>query len=166
MGCKRIIQRSLVTLLGCLLLQACYKPDEFPDEPSLTFEEFKVKDDSTARLKVSFTDGDGNIGLKEGDTTGKFSPGSRYHYNLFLEYYEKQNGKWVHRDLDPPFYYRIPPLKPKGQSKALKGDIEVELEPTYFDPTSPYDTIKYSIKLADRELNESEAVETDPIIVP
>lgn len=152
--------------LGALLFQFCQKPEEFPDEPKVSFESFDQKSDSTAKLTISFTDGDGNIGLKKGDTTGKFSQDNRFHYNLFLEYHEKQNGKWVQRELQPPFYYRIPPLEPKGKSKALEGDIEVTLEPLYFDPVSPHDTIKYSIQLADRDLNESNVVETDPIITP
>ncbi len=163
---KRIIQRVLLLFLPLAFFTACYEPNEFPKEPKLTFEKFEKGENKTAYLTVSFTDGDGNIGLKKGDTTGKFSPDSRYHYNLFLEYYEKQNGEWVHRDLDPPFYYRVPPLEPKGQSKALEGDIEVQLKPTYFDPSSPYDTIKFKAQLADRDLNESNVVETDPIITP
>ncbi|MFB6257095.1 MAG: hypothetical protein ABEH38_00250 [Flavobacteriales bacterium] len=166
MLCKWIIRISLVFLVSGLLFQACYPPDDFPPKPEIEFKKFEKADNNKAYLTISFTDGDGNIGLKEGDTTGKFSPGNRYHHNLFLEYYEKQNGDWVHRDLDPPFYYRIPPLEPKGKSKALKGDIRVELEPTYFDPGSSYDTIKYSIQLADRDLNESNIVETDPIVTP
>lgn len=163
---KRIIQRTLLACLSPLLLIGCYKPDEFPDKPELEFEKFEKAEDKKAFLTVSFTDGDGNVGLEKDDTTGKFSSDSRYHHNLFLEYLEKQNGQWVKRDLDPPFYYRIPPLEPKGQTKALEGEIRVELSPTYYDPSSAYDTIKYRIKLADRDLNESNAVETDPIITP
>ena len=163
---ERIIQRSLFYLAIGLGVTACFKPDDFPDEPEISFENFEKAENNTAYLTVSFTDGDGNIGLEKGDTTGKFSPDSRYHHNLFLEYYEKKNGDWVKRDLDPPFYYRIPPLEPEGRSKALEGDIRVHIKPTYYDPTSPHDTIKFSAQLADRDLNESNIVETDPIIVP
>lgn len=166
MRCKRIIRQAFLLVLTGALFQACYKPEEFPDEPRLSFKKFEKGKDDKAYLTVSFTDGDGNVGLEKEDTTGKFSPDSRYHYNLFLEYYEKQNGDWVKRDLEPPFYYRIPPLEPEGQSKALEGDIRVELSPTYFDPTSSYDTIKYKVRLADRDLNESDPVETDPIVTP
>lgn len=166
MGSKRIFHIVLLSFAMGALLQACKKPDSYPDEPELSFEKFEKGKDDKAFLTVSFTDGDGNVGLKEGDTTGKFSPDNRYHYNLFLEYFEKQNGEWVKRELDPPFYYRIPPLEPKGQSKALEGDIRVELSPTYYDPNSPYDTIKYKVRLADRDLNESNPVETGPIETP
>ncbi len=161
-----IFRNCSVLLLGMVLFQFCEEPEDYPKEPKVSFENFKQNGDSTALLTVSFTDGDGNIGLDKGDTTGKYSSDSKYHYNLFLEYYEKQNGEWVHRKLQPPFYYRIPPLEPEGKSKALEGEVEVTLEPLYFDPVSPYDTIKYSIQLVDRDLNESNVVETDPIITP
>lgn len=158
--------RSIHILLFCsLLLSGCFEPEEFPDKPELEFEKFqKLEGSSSAYITVSFTDGDGNVGLEEEDTTGKFSPDSKFHYNLWLEYHERQDGEWVHRELDPPFYYRVPPLEPDGENKALEGDIRVELKPTYFDPTSTYDTIKYSIQLVDRDLQESNVVESEPII--
>lgn len=163
---RTVIRNCLVFLLGAALFQLCKKPEDFPKEPKISFKNFKQNADSTAQLTITFTDGDGNIGLEKGDTTGKFSPDSKFHYNLFLEYFEKQNGKWVHRKLQPPFYYRIPPLEPRGSSKALEGEIQVTIEPLYFDPVSPYDTIKYSIQLADRDLNKSNVAETGPIITP
>lgn len=157
----------LILIAAGLGMNACFEPEEFPKEPEVEFEKFEtIEGESSAYLTVSFTDGDGNVGLEEEDTTGKFSPDTKYHYNLWLEYHEKQNGDWVHRELTPPFYYRIPPLDPEGENKGLEGDIRVELEPTYFDAGSSYDTIKYSIQLVDRDLNESNVVETDPIITP
>ncbi len=167
MSANLIIRPFSILLFFGMAMNFCYKPEDYPDEPKLEFKSFeKAEDGDRGFLTVSFTDGDGNVGLEEDDTTGKFSPDSRYHNNLFLEYYEKQEGTWTHRELEPPFHYRIPPLEPEGASKALEGDIEVELEPTYYDPNSSYDTIKYKVILADRDLNESNEVETDPIITP
>lgn len=150
------------------MLQSCLKPETFPVEPAIKFESFTAMQDS-GLLIISFTDGDGDIGLSEADTTGDFAPNSVYHHNLFIEYYEKDDlAGWVRgTDLsgdDIEFLYRIPYLTPNGNNKALKGNIEVTIEPSYFNPlSSESDTIKYRIKLVDRNLNESNVIES-PVI--
>ena len=60
--------------------------------------------------------------------------------------------------------YRIPVLTPTGKNKALKGNISVTIEPSYYNPISPdSDTIKYIITLVDRDFNESNTVESPEI---
>jgi len=62
---------------------------------------------------------------------------------------------------DINFLYRVPYLTPKGNNKALKGEIEVTIEPTYYNPfSSQSDTIMFKISLADRSLKVSNVVES------
>lgn len=148
---------------GCALLLlfgsfGCQESVDFPDEPEIEFKSFERNDDGSADLTIEFTDGDGDIGLNEGDTTGKYAPGKKYFHNLFVHYYEKQDGEWVKRDLNPPYFYRVPVITPDGKNKALEGDIEVHLEKPYYDPNNSFDTIKYRVQLVDRALNESNKV--------
>ena len=157
-----------IILFLSVLLFSCLKPESFPNEPIIAFNNFTATGDS-GTLVISFTDGDGNIGLAEGDTTGDFSPASKYHHNLFVEYWEKidgigwQQGKDINGD-DINFLYRVPVLTPTGKNKALKGNISVVIEPTYYNPiSSDSDTIKYIITLADRSFNESNTVESNII---
>lgn len=157
---------TLVCLFTAGTFTSCLKKKEFPDEPAITFGSF-VADGTEGTLYINFTDGDGDIGLAEGDTVAPYNVGSDFYYNFYLDYYEKQNGVWVQRtDLNPPFYYRVPVLTPSGQSKALEGEIQVDIRPFYYDPTSIYDTIMYKIRLADRALNISNEVESDEIVIP
>lgn len=156
---------SFIVIISTLILSSCLKPEEYPLEPIVTYERFNVMNDS-ATLVVSFTDGDGNIGLRQSDTTGDFSPNKYFHHNFFVEYYEKDDalgwvrGKTLTGD-DIEFLYRIPYLTPNGNNKALKGEIEVTIEPTYYNPFSTQsDTIMYKIYLADRNLNISNVVES------
>ena len=157
---------ALITTFA--LLSSCLKPETFPVEPYIEFSSFTAMQDS-GEIAITFTDGDGDIGLAAGDTTGSFKPGKLYHHNLFIEYYEKDDvAGWVRgKDLsgeDIEFLYRVPNLTPNGNNKALKGTIKVVIEPSYFNPISPEsDTIKYIIKLVDRDLNESNIVES-PVI--
>jgi hypothetical protein len=156
-----------LTVTLTFLLSGCLDKIEFPIEPAITFKEFTTSGDSGI-LVISFTDGDGNIGLEDRDTVAPYDLASGKYYNLLLDYHEKQNGVWVNMtdSLPLPFYYRVPRIEPTGQNRALEGEIKVDLIPTYYNPFSQFDTIKYSIQLLDRALNESNVVETDEIIAP
>lgn len=158
----------LMLIVAGSLFTSCLKPEKFPIIPFIEFDSFSALSDSGI-LVISFTDGDGNIGLAEGDTTGSYSTNLKYHHNLFVEYFEKvdglgwQPGKNFAGD-DIVFLYRIPVLTPKGKNKALKGTISTTIEPSYYNPlSSDSDTIKYRITLVDRDLNESNVIESSEI---
>ncbi len=159
---------SLFAILLIGIVSSCLKPETFPLEPIIKFDSFVAMSDS-GEIAISFTDGDGDVGLTRGDTTGEFSSSKTFHHNLFIEYYEKDdNLGWKRgKDLagnDITFLYRVPYLTPNGNNKALKGVIKVVLEPSYFNPlSSQSDTIKYKIRLADRDLNLSNTIES-PVI--
>lgn len=149
---------------------SCMKLDEYPDEPKISLENFSTAD-SGATLLLNFTDGDGNFGLEQTDTTGVFS-NCKNRYNIFCEYYEKQNNVWQHIELDPcldpdiiPFYYRAPFASPLGQYKAQKGSIELFINPLYYLP-SAFDTCKFQITIMDRDLNLSNTVWTPEYLKP
>jgi hypothetical protein len=65
-----------------------------------------------------------------------------------------------------PLNYRIPVITPTGQNKTLEGEIAVALQPFPTDPGSPYDTVRYSVKMVDRALNESNTVLSNAVITP
>lgn len=127
--------------------------------PEIEFKEFEQYTDS-AKLVISFIDCDGDIGLTQSDTSGD------YKYNLYLEYFELQNGVWTHLEPIEPFYYRIPMLKKDSKEEVLQGDIEVMITPYYYNRFSNFDTLRYEVKLVDRSLNESNVVMTRTIIAP
>ena len=162
----------LLFLLLIFGLISCKKEKCDSTKPIISFDNFITFADTgngfnTAKLTILFEDCNGDVGLDDDNLEPPFDTASQYYYNLKLEYFELQNGKWVQlEDLEPPFYYRIPDLTPEGRTKNLEGTIEVSLEPTYYLPFSNYDTLKYSIQLFDRELNGSNIIETPEIIRP
>ena len=161
--------RAKVALLlvgTTLAWSACLKPEEFPPEPIIRFKEFKTFGDSAA-LVISFTDGDGDIGLGQGDTFPPFDE-MPYIFNLFVEYEELQNGEWVRFEgfQFPYLHQRVPVLTPTGQNKTLEGDIMYRFTDWPTIPNTPWDTVRYSIKLMDRALHESTTERTDEIILP
>ena len=174
---KRFFQIAPFALASLLIISvsSCLKPASYPNEPALETISYTKMGDSLL-LSMTFTDGDGDIGLNPGDTTGDYSSNSFYHFNLYVEYYEMMNGTWVKGTQDPSgdnfpladtinFSYRIKNLTPIGQNKTLKGTINITVEPVYYNVISNHsDTIKYRVSLIDRALNVSNFLETEPII--
>ncbi len=153
---------------------ACLRDDAFPPQPNITEAVLIPNPDSTAVMRISFTDGDGDIGLNEGDTLAPFNPGSEFFSNLIFNYFEFSNGKWqrVYLGIDPvtgdttnPFSYRIPVLETDGRDKALEGDIDVDMPFGYFNPFTEADSLRYEVVLYDRALNEARAT-TQTLLKP
>ena len=146
-----------------MLFFACKKRESFSDIPYLEFSHYELKDSVDAlgnitklcELHIYFTDGDGDIGLFEQDSIPPFD------YNLFVNYYEMNNGNLQIQNLTPPYHIRMPNLTPTGQNKSLKVDVKYDVNVTYRNS----DTIKFELKLFDRALNESDWASSSLIIL-
>lgn len=155
--------------LGALFLgmSSCLQTQEFPPEPEIEYDSFQLVDSTDAlgnpvticKVIISFTDGDGDIGLRESDTTGRFSPDSLFYNNLLVDYYEEQNGQMSLIELEPSYSGRIPYITPPGQNKQLRGSIEYDMDVSFRNS----DRIQFDIRLVDRSFNVSNTV-TTPII--
>lgn len=176
--CKqmKVIKWILVVLIIGLVVNGCKKYDEYPPEPTIEFLDFiTLRDaqgiDQRGVLRFGFTDGDGNIGLYDSDTLPPFD------YNLFIRYFERQNGEFKEVFLVMPNYIndttivydtatfngRIPDLMPAGKNKAISGEIEDTLFVN--NPLSSFDTIMFEVYIKDRDLNKSNVIQTPPIII-
>jgi hypothetical protein len=156
---------SLVLML--LAITSCMKKEDFSDVPQIAFENFTLEFDSgdfavRGYLTISFKDGDGDIGLRPDQNEPPFDSLSKYYYNYIIDYYEKQNGKFVKVNLNPTLYARIPYLTPNDPNKAIKGFI-VDTLP--LNPAPVFDTIKLKFFIYDRALNPSNVDSTPPIIL-
>ena len=152
-----------VALVMGLLCASCLKTEQFPTEPHISFKSYVQSADSS-ELTISFTDGDGDIGLAQGDTLAPYNPGSVWYHNFFVDQYKKVNGSWVRQQFALPLYYRIPVITPTGQNKALQGDITVEISPLVLPPPAVGDTTRFGVRIADRALHESNTVFSEPLI--
>ncbi|MCD4747411.1 MAG: hypothetical protein K8R58_14025 [Bacteroidales bacterium] len=148
-------------ILVVLIFSSCKKIEEFPVIPHIEYVNFTKIINAQNQvykgvLKISFTDGDGDIGLYQWDTIPP------YEYNFMIDYYEKQNGIFVKIDPELPFHARIPILTPTGANKSIKGEIEDTL---FLNPQSAYDTIRFEVYIIDRALHNSNVIQTPDIIV-
>jgi hypothetical protein len=157
-----------IALVG--LGSGCLPDPAFPDEPTLTFISFDPNGGSGRELVMAFTDGDGDFGLNQSDTVAPhFCSTCPYHQNLHCEVDELRNGVWTWVPLDPeagqvPFYYRIPRITPSGSNPSLNGTLAIDM-PTWHLAT-PYDTMRFRIRIWDRALNASNEVVTPFLLKP
>jgi len=164
------MRHFFLIILIAIVFFSCKKPQTYPVVPALEYKSFELKDtvdllDNKVKkgiLTVSFTDGDGDIGLDPSDTLSPFDTSSIYFYNFFIDVYKKQNDSLVLQDLLVPLRYRIQNITPLGQNKTLKGTISVSINYNYYEIN---DTFKYNIYIYDRALHKSNIVETPELII-
>lgn len=159
---NRISIWTIALVFLSLLSYSCKKQKEYPIEPIIEMSSRQIYK-SPSKIIISFTDGDGDIGLDQGDTIAPYNyvedPFNKFYYNLLLYYFEKQGDEWVEVETAIDYFYRVPNITPSGQNKALNGEIEVDLTL----PLNRPDSIRYNIELIDRALHESNII-TTPVI--
>ena len=168
-----------VLIASAFGLGSCKKAVKFPVIPRIEYLDFgkiynpdlEIYDRGV--LSFSFEDGDGDIGLNNGDTLYPYNASSKYHYNLIITYFEMQNGEltevpilWFNPQTELydtlTLSARIPNLTPLGINKAISGEIYDTL--FIYNFSSSYDTIKFEAYIIDRALHESNIIST-PLII-
>ena len=162
---------------------SCLDREDFSEIPEIRYKEYSIEGNSIV-VKISFTDGDGDIGFRDGEEQYPFGPCDEFHYNLQVDPYFMQEGEYVIGtvlDYDSKcypkpvpdtgffpdtvgYYYRVTYLTPDGKDQTLEGDIYITLNQALIE--FPDDTVKFSIALYDRALHKSNVVETESIITP
>ncbi len=169
---------SLVLLSGfVVVLTGCLDPPNYPPEPEIEFvnvSKTKVKGMTLFRpnndlppdsieFTVSFTDGDGDIGIANNDPdTCAFGDSVSFDQlgcNAYLV--DSRTGSVA--------TYRIPLVTPKGNIKAISGEIKIKIYSPFiclvpFGSTQKQDTVFYTLSIKDQAGNRSNDV-LSPIIV-
>jgi hypothetical protein len=155
-----------------LFSSGCQENVIYPVVPAITFKEYKIiksyyNQDSALKLTITYTDGDGDLGLSQFQLAPPFDSTSIYYYNMYVYYYEFFDGKWNEVTVNDfstdtiRFKYRFPNLTPISDNKAIKGEIEYTI--TDLVPRKS-NNIMFRIYIYDRERHQSNTVETDVII--
>jgi hypothetical protein len=153
---------SVIAFLLLILSVSCLKKNEYPVEPVIQFKSYGVLPDvngkdSVGYLTVSYTDGDGDIGLSSGQNTGQYA------YDFFLTLFKNKNGQLEQVVLPDPsatFNARLPILTPEGLNKNIRGDITIAIELTYARNYILSDGIAFDVSIQDQALHKSNVVRT------
>jgi len=148
-------------------LASCVKEDQYPVVPHIEFTGYGIYSaadgtDSTCKITISYTDGDGDIGLTEADNL------EPYKYNYYLKLMQLVDGQMVDVILPTDsitFNARIPILTPTGRNKNIKGEISMNFDLYFNSYLLKSDTIGFEIYIIDRALNKSNIVTTPNLTI-
>ena len=156
------------------LFSSCKKTKDYPIEPIIEFKELvKFTDatgiDTVAKLTLSFTDGDGDLGYRNGDTVPPFNPGNEFFYNFFMKIFYMDNGTFTEIIFpsDFPPNYRIPAIESNDHSKATAGDllVNINVKDLGLELITPRDTFKFEVYVSDRALHKSNTITASEIFL-
>lgn len=174
----------LFALLAFMAIGGCKKSEFFPIIPAIEFKDYyftqdpDLPTDTLLGLIFSYTDGDGDIGLNQGDTFPPFKSQigpndvqlNPYFYNLKIEYLTQiEDGSFVpviipNRTDSLRYLARVQNITPDGKHKAIRGTIDWQILPPNYDGLSR--TLKVRIQILDRALHESNIIESPVIELP
>ncbi len=139
-------------------LTNCTSPSEFSEIPEIGFIGFSKatllqgsQNQDTVLLRISFRDGDGDIGSRE---------------RLNIEVRDLRLDNAV------PFSFLIPEIPEQGAENGISGTMDIRIfsvccfqgsvscQPF---PDMPEDELRFSVQITDNAGNKSNVVETEPI---
>lgn len=148
---------SFLLFLSLILFNACGTPPIFDETPEIEWNRFTF--DTIGQcfdqvgLIISFTDGDGDLGRDEEDTTT----------NMYI----------IDARTDDTIQYIIPYIPQQGVANGISGEIEVDLTTIpCIIPGNPvlcsdipdtYDSVTYKVIIRDREGRWSNEIESEPL---
>ena len=162
---QRVVKIAIL-IVSIALIYSCKKKEVSPVPPVISFMDARMADDNSYSIvRFEFYDEDGDLGLKQSENTGA------QEFNLYVDYYEKQNGAWVL--MSPVITYntteakydttdlhlRVPFIENEARV-SLEGETEVQLLYNF-----NADTFRYELVLQDRALQRSNRIVTSDIVV-
>lgn len=146
---------NLITKIGiCTLIVtaffSCTKESEFSNTPFLETKDFQKVGSTKAIWTIKFTDGDGDIGVRNAADPD----------NFIVEIYVVENGIGTIDTNLPASNYRVPVVEGIRTAKGVEGEIEITIDGIDFLSAAGYDSLYYSGFLIDRSLNKSNTVRT------
>lgn len=163
-----------ILFVGVMLMTgSCVDIPKYDLSPKIEFvgiDKFVVDDDwgkkTQVRVTLSFEDGDGDLGEDaQSEDRQNFLKGNGGWGNYHIEVFRFVNEKWEKFETPLLGYLVFPTLKTDGVRGPIRGKLDYDLDFAMGSGTK--DTpLKFYIKVRDRELRESNVIETDSISVP
>lgn len=142
-------QNSLVLLLLIFIFSACDTDDvEYSRAPEISLNSLShdtiLQYEDVLLLSIKYQDGDGDLGFENPED-----------YALFVRDVRLENFDG--------FY--VGPLAPPGQSIPIQGNLTVEFPSLFLFGSGQTEKTFFEIKMVDRAGNESNTIETDPVVI-
>lgn len=158
---KRTFFKYLLFFGFISLIMACVKKTSYPTVPEIEYQAFYPYAGDSADIQIKFTDGDGDIGGSETDTTRNFWVTYYYQDTVTSNY----TAYYIAEDNDTlrtGYLIKAPGESYKG--KPISGEVNVRLQ--QFRHSKKVKNVKYVMYLYDAAGNKSNVVTTPAIAVP
>lgn len=165
----------IILLVAGLSILSCKKiTDPEPGPPVIAYKQFSIVNETEAYFHFTFTDPDGDIGLKSSDTTGAYAYGSPYYYDFHMRFqFKNAQGNYIDSVWVDPIaniadsglvLYRIPYVENTSRDKSLTGEIIIKM--AGFRPASNKQNFRYNFYIYDRAHHKSNVVTTPEFYYP
>jgi hypothetical protein len=151
----------------------CQKAPDISTTPFIRFDSYKFieggQNEDTIRLTIYFQDGDGDLGLSQGDTMAPYDIANGTnpnYYNILVDYFEQNLGTGNFDSLMSPLTYRgrfKPIFLDAQKNQPLTGTISYDIQVLNFPDDRD---ILFKILVKDRKLNNSNRITSGPIRIP
>ena len=178
------ILRNSCWLLALALLSSCTEEPIWSTTPTITFDNIqnitKISNDGfggqtkidSVIMQIRFQDGDGDLGLTEAElkaNPAKYKDFRNFEVGVLL----KKNGQFVPITFSPALGGLMNfKFKQDQKSGPIEGTVAYSTQFVYafykgYSPlfTPKNDTLKFKIFIRDNALNQSNTIETDPIVI-
>lgn len=189
---RKLFLYSLITIFTILGFSSCLTKPDFPFQPSISFSSIVKKSildpnnnpiEDSVIIEINFRDGNGDIGLTAGDTTGNFAPfladksRNPFYYNYYCTIYRRNKftgeyERFPMPKLPPPndnietnLHGRVPPLLENARPSPIEGKLQYKIggiDPGIFNKR---DSIRFEVYIYDKALNKSNIINTTSILV-
>ncbi len=166
----------MMCLAGLLVgLVACVDIPKYDNTPAIAFvglDKFDMQDPdlgnkfTRVRITLSFEDGDGDLGENIQDSVrSRYLRENGGWGNYHLTVFRKVNDNWLEFPMSENSQMIFPILKTDGKKGPIRGKFDYDMD----FPSGAgvkITPVKFSIKIRDRALRESNTIETDEIELP
>ncbi|MCS7018716.1 MAG: hypothetical protein RMJ87_01255 [Cytophagales bacterium] len=180
-----LLRKILLACFCVVVLSGCFREPDYSVVPEIAFQNIVVRParfpqtDSIA-IFITYRDGDGDLGLSDQDINPPFnitnSDGTpnRFYYNYWINIFKKERGRFVRVVFTDPSVTlngRFPRLNNLPSRTAIEGSLRYGFNlfyafaDAYRPRISRGDTVRFEVQLVDRQLNLSNIVQTDEIVI-
>ncbi len=161
--------------IGVMLLTgSCVDIPKYDPAPAIEFigiDKFDSQDRlgnpiKLVRITLSFEDGDGDLGENiQSEERRQYLLDNGGWGNYQVKVFRFINEKWEQLEMDAINYLAFPYLKTDGVRGPIRGKLDYDID-FALGPGQKDTPLKFVVKIRDRQLRESNIVETDSLSVP
>lgn len=142
-------------------IYSCIKKKEYTPTPSIEYKAFYPYVGDSADFQILFSDGDGDIGVGQNDSTISLFTTYYYYDTITLKYRAFLKAS-PNDTLRTNYIIKAPSDAYKG--KAISGEISVRMQ--QFRHSTKIKKVKYVVYLLDKAGHKSNVITTPELIVP